>query len=153
MYWGDNEEDKKKRLEEKLRRKKAKKKGEPLPLQPSSDDLEVIKEDDTTQDLLEQHQIEIRDLKHLLLQQNKMLQKIIEKQDTQYEVVYKPSVVDSKNEKTFIMPTLGEVDVKVIKTDDIESQGEIGESRKEGESVKGRAAKLKALKLKKGSKK
>lgn len=155
MYWGDSEEEKKKRLEEKLRQKKAKKMGEipppPGPVPPPLPDNAEIIEDDGSQSLLDEHSGEIRDLKHLIIQQSKMLQQIMEKQDTpRYEVIHKPSAEEIRiKEKDPSLPTLGELDVRVVKTDGIETQGEAGQT-KQGESVKDRAAKLRALKNKRG---
>ena len=155
MYWGDSEEEKKKRLEEKLRQKKAKRMGEvpppPGPIPPPLPDNAEIIEDDATHDMLSSQQEEIRDLKHLIVQQNKVLQKILEKQDSpRYEIIHKPTAEEIRRRETDpSLPTLDELDVKVIKTDGFETQGEAGQT-KEGESVKDRAAKLRAIKQKRG---
>ena len=151
MYWGDDEEQRKKRLEKKLSEKKAKRKGEvpPPPVAPPPPPLPDNAEIEG--DLLaEQNAEDIRDLKHLMVQQNKMIKELLDKSgEPRYEII-KPSAEEvRKREVDPSLPTLGELDVKVIKTDGFETQGEAGQT-KEGESVKDRAAKLRALKQKRG---
>ena len=99
MYWGDDEEKRKKRLEQKLSDKKAKRAGEvpppPVPPPPPPEEEKVIVQtvgDLETQELLTKQQEEIKDLKHLAVQQSKMLKMILEKQDKPtFEVISKPS--------------------------------------------------------------
>lgn len=148
MYWGDDEEQKKKRVAEDLRRKKAKRKGELVEANIVTDEGSSSEEVAKQQVLLAEQGHEISELKHLLIKQSKQLEKILEQQSApRYEVIHKPSAEEVRlKEPDPSLPTLGELDVKVIKTDNIEAQGEAGEVTKQGQSVKDRVAKLRELK-------
>lgn len=157
MYWNqDDEQKRKQRLEESLRLKKEARRGELKKEKENSMEEATIlydgvsKEDiDKQTELINNQQSEIRDLKHLLVQQNKVLEKILENQSKKYEVVYQSAPVQNVPEEKldgFVMPTLDEIDVKVINTEGIESEGEVGDMRTRGDSVKERVARLKKLK-------
>lgn len=147
MYWGDDEERRKQRIGEQLRKKKAQRRGEPVSI---TDGAEIIEEEDPSiKEEQYRQSLELESLRHLLVQQTKMLQQIMDKQETNKVVVVSPELqqVEKKiKERDHYLPTLGEIDVKVIKTEGIETQGEAGEVVKEGQSIKDRVAKLKALK-------
>jgi hypothetical protein len=156
MYWNtDDEQKRKQRLEESLRLKKEARRGECLKEKENLTNDEtnttnnVSKQDiDKQTELINNQQSEIRDLKHLMVQQNKVLEKILENQSKKYEVVYQSAPVPEAPSRMpdFVMPTLGEIDIKVINTDGIESEGEVGDTRTRGDSVKERVARLKKLK-------
>lgn len=156
MYWGDDEQKRKHRLEESLRLKKEGRRGELKREKENSMEDATISHDllskediDKQTELINNQQSEIRDLKHLMVQQNKVLEKILENQSKKYEVVYQSAPVQTVPERkpdVFVMPTLGEIDIKVINTEGIESEGEVGDTRTRGDSVKDRVARLKKLK-------
>jgi hypothetical protein len=150
MYWGDNEQQRKQRLEESLRLKKELRKGEKLKESRMEDavihvdNTEALEELNKQSKKIDSQQSEIRDLKHLLVQQNKVLEKILENQSNKVEVVYKTEITPEVKTDTGL-PKLEEVDVKLIQTDGITSEGTAGDVKK-GVSVKDKVEMLKRLK-------
>lgn len=151
MFWGDDEQQKKTRVEKQLRKKKEERSGErlkPAPLPDNASVGEPVTSEELSRqtELINEQQAEIRDLKHLLIQHGRVLERILEKQDQpQYESINRPTVKNMREEEEGL-PSLQEVNVNVIHTDGIETTGKAGEEITEGQSIKDRASKLRALK-------
>lgn len=139
MYWGDDDERKKQRVSDKLSKKRAKRKGT-LP------DNAGVSDSEETRVQLEAQSQEIKGLQNLILKQAQLLEKILEKQDSRYEVVYKPSAEEIRLQETVEdLPKLQDLDINIIKTEGIETSGKAG-SMTQGQSVKDRASRLRELK-------
>jgi hypothetical protein len=150
MFWGDDEEKKKARIEGNLRHKREGR-GGARPKPPSPPAAVSTGDSAAREELARQTAViseKQEELKHLMVQQNKVLQLILEKQDKPvYEVFNPPSTEQlSKREPDLGLPTLQELDVKVISTEGIEIQGEVGEEKKEGQSIRSSAARLREIK-------
>jgi hypothetical protein len=151
MFWGDDEQQKKTRVEQTLRKKREERgtgrlKPPALPDNTSREDPGTAEELFRQTELINEQQSEIRDLKHLLIQHGKVLEKILEKQDgPQYEILNQPTAKELR-ESGGDLPSLQELNVNVINTEGIETRGEVGENRKEGTSIKDRVSRLRALK-------
>jgi hypothetical protein len=147
MFWGDDEQKQKTRVEEKLRKKKEERRGErakqPVPTHEPSDSGNAEELAHQTE-LIGAQQRELVDLKHLLVQQGKVLQQILEKKET-HTVESIRYVEKETREGGDDLPSLQEINVDVIHTEGIETTGEAGEEATEGKSVKDRASKLRAL--------
>jgi len=154
MYWGDNEQRRKQRLEESLRLKKELRKGEKLKEVKMEDavihvdNTEALEELNKQSKKIDSQQSEIRDLKHLLVQQNKVLEKILENQSNKVEVVYKTEVEVPKLKEA--LPSLNEnISADIIDKTGIEiSGGAIGKSQTTGESISDKVRRLKEMRNK-----
>ena len=148
MFWGDDEQKQKTRVEEKLRKKKEARRGEksrqPAPTHETSDSGNAEELAHQTE-LINAQQGELLSLKHLLLQQGKVLQQILKKQGTPSERVIQYVEKETKGGGEEDLPSLQEINVDVIHTEGIETTGEAGEEATKGQSVKDRASKLRAL--------
>jgi hypothetical protein len=145
MFWGDDEQKQKTRVEEKLRKKKEERRGErakqSTPTHKPSDSGNAEELAHQTE-LINAQQNELVALKHLLVQHGKVLQQILEKQETPTVVGYVEREIREGGDDLL---SLQEINVDVIHTEGIETTGTAGEEMKEGQSIKDRASRLRAL--------
>jgi hypothetical protein len=156
MYWENETEEKRKiRREERLR---AKKLGLPEPQHdepPSTSDASTEK---ILEILVKQTEMsadqgkKIDQLSHIILEQQKLIDKIGEHKDqgVTREIIREVStgtkVVEDKQEEKFTR--LEDIDVNIIDTSGIETVGEVTGQVTKGDSIKNQLAKLKELRNK-----
>lgn len=161
VYW--NPEDDKKRLEQRLRRKREERAGfkqeEVVVQEVESVGLgETLEALERQKMVSEQQSQQIKTLTDALTGQTELLRKILENQEKkdspagEYQVIYKPADINKKEAEAGL-PSLNDYDVNVIDTSGIEvGMGKAGEKKSTGDSIKEKAARLRALRNKKKEK-
>jgi hypothetical protein len=149
MYWEkDDETHKKQRMIEGQKQKKFGKAKD-------GTEYEVVSLDDYSQtaeeikrqnDLIAKQQQDINGLHGLLVN----LTKMVENQSNGTTIIYQ----GTQEEKAFVkedgMPTLGELDIQVINTEGITTQGEVGQLKTEKSDTQNQVARLRELKSRRG---
>lgn len=147
-YW-DDEDNRKVLREEKLREKRGLLvKSAPPPVE-SAIDKEHL--DKVLAILEQQMQLtaaqtqQLNELHQALDNQGQVLSKLLEKEPV---VITEGGITKTVKRASEELPILGDIDVNVVDTSGIETQGEAGEQKTEGNSVKDRVARLRELKNK-----